>query len=88
MSSRAENPQLITSPPDLPRDERTLFAILARRPDYVWTKDELVRATGSRSTGALDASACRLRESLKRWDCRRSPVNVWGVGYVLNEPQS
>ena len=69
----------------LPQMEFELLLTLAREPDRVFTKTELLRDVwGYRSPGAtrtVDAHACRLRKKLgQAW-----VMNVRGVGYRLLE---
>jgi len=72
---------------DLRRQEFQLLVHLAREPDRVFAKDELLRAVwGYRSTGStrtLDSHASRLRRKLSVEGDRRWVINVWGVGYRL-----
>lgn len=88
-----ENPQFITTPDTLTADERRLFDVLAREPHRVFTKDELLRELLPAphrpygSTRRLDSVAVRLGRKLADFDGRRSPVNVWGVGYRLEDPR-
>lgn len=85
----ATNPNFITSPPDLSRCERALFALLVIEPHRVMTKDQILCACPSiGSIRRLDTTAARLRARLSSFDGRRSPVNIWGVGYRLEDPQS
>lgn len=79
----ASNPLFITTPDTLSRQERALFDALSPEPHRVFTKSEL-RCHGS--TRDLDSTASRLRAKLAAFDGRRSPVNVWGVGYRLEDP--
>lgn len=80
-----ENPQFITAPDDLQPAERRLFDALVREPARVFTKDELQRACRFRTPQQLDSIAMRLRRALENYDGRRSPVNIWGVGYRLQD---
>lgn len=86
----AANPQFITSPDTLSRDERALFKALVRDPSHVFTKEELLRAMFPRDRYAsprkLDSAAVRLRRKLEEFDGRRAVCNVWGVGYRYSEP--
>lgn len=72
---------------ELRRQEFRLLVHLAREPERVFAKDELLRALwGYRSSGAtrtLDSHASRLRRKLGAQDGRRWVINVWGVGYRL-----
>ena len=72
---------------DLRRQEFQLLVHLAREPERVFTKDELLRAVwGYRSSGStrtLDSHASRLRRKLDVDGDRRWVINVWGVGYRL-----
>jgi DNA-binding response OmpR family regulator len=72
----------------LAQKEYELLCALARDPDRVFTKQELLRSVwGYRSASrTLDSHASRLRKKL----CGAAPdlrlvVNVWGVGYRLLE---
>lgn len=83
----ATNPHFITSPDNLSRRARTLFDFLARDPGRVFTKAAIMQARPSfRSTRDLDSAAIELRAALEAFDGRRSPCNVWGVGYRLEDP--
>ena len=72
----------------LAQKEYELLCALAREPDRVYTKEELLRSVwGFRNgcrTRTLDSHASRLRRKL-RGAGLGSPlvVNVWGVGYRL-----
>ena len=72
---------------DLRRQEFELLVHLAREPQRVFRKDELLRALwGYRSSGTtrtLDSHASRLRRKLDLDGDRRWVINVWGVGYRL-----
>jgi DNA-binding response OmpR family regulator len=72
---------------DLRRLEFDLLLHLARDPQRVFAKDELLRAVwGYRSSGStrtLDSHASRLRRKLEIDDDCRWVVNVWGIGYRL-----
>jgi DNA-binding response OmpR family regulator len=67
--------------------EFELLAHLARDPERVFAKCELLRAVwGYRSEGTtrtLDTHACRLRRKLDLDGAKRWVINVWGVGYRL-----
>jgi DNA-binding response OmpR family regulator len=70
--------------------EFELLCELARDPQRVFTKEELLRTVwGYRSscrTRTLDSHASRLRKKLRTVDpCTPLVVNVWGVGYRLLE---
>ena len=73
------------------RTQRDLFAILARQPGRVVTRDALAAAAGVRRDGrALDAHVSRLRRRLVRGGgdpaaCPRI-VSRRGAGYVLEVP--
>jgi DNA-binding response OmpR family regulator len=74
----------------LAQKEYELLSELARDPDRVFTKEELLRSVwGFRSaarTRTLDSHASRLRRKLRSAGCdTRLVVNVWGVGYRLLE---
>jgi DNA-binding response OmpR family regulator len=72
---------------DLRRMEFELLVHLAREPERVFAKDELLRAVwGYRSGGStrtLDSHASRLRRKLAPDGARRWVISVWGVGYRL-----
>lgn len=72
---------------DLRRMEFELLVHLAREPQRVFTKDELLRAVweyrSGGSTRTLDSHASRLRRKLAADGARRWIVNVWGIGYRL-----
>jgi DNA-binding response OmpR family regulator len=71
----------------LRRLEYALLVHLAREPERVYTKDELLRDVwGFRSTGAtrtLDSHACRLRQALARAGAEDWVCATRGVGYRL-----
>jgi DNA-binding response OmpR family regulator len=71
----------------LRRMEFELLVHLAREPERVFAKAELLRAVwGYRSTGStrtLDSHASRLRRKLAVDGTRRWVISVWGVGYRL-----
>jgi DNA-binding response OmpR family regulator len=72
---------------DLRRMEFELLVHLAREPERVFAKPELLRAVwGFRSGGStrtLDSHASRLRRKLAGDGARRWVISVWGVGYRL-----
>ena len=72
---------------ELRRQEFQLLVHLAREPERVFARDELLRAVwGYRSSGStrtLDSHASRLRRKLETEGTRRWVINVWGVGYRL-----
>ena len=74
-------------PVDLRRMEFELLVHLAREPERVFAKDELLRAVweyrANGSTRTLDSHASRLRRKLALDGTRRWVINVWGVGYRL-----
>jgi DNA-binding response OmpR family regulator len=75
----------------LAQKEVELLCELAREPERVFTKEELLRTVwGFRSRGrtrTLDSHASRLRRKLRSVDpASQLVVNVWGVGYRLREP--
>jgi DNA-binding response OmpR family regulator len=75
----------------LAQKEYELLCELARQPERVFTKEELLRTVwGFRSSGrtrTLDSHASRLRRKLRLVDAVTPfVVNVWGVGYRLLEP--
>jgi DNA-binding response OmpR family regulator len=71
----------------LRRMEFELLVHLAREPERVFAKSELLRSVwGYRSGGStrtLDSHASRLRRKLAPDDARRWVISVWGVGYRL-----
>jgi DNA-binding response OmpR family regulator len=71
----------------LRRMEFELLVHLAREPERVCTRNELLRAVwGYRSGGCtrtVDSHASRLRRKLAPDGARRWVINVWGVGYRL-----
>jgi DNA-binding response OmpR family regulator len=72
---------------ELRRMEFELLVHLAREPDRVIAKDELLRVVwGYRSGGStrtVDSHASRLRRKLAPDEPSRWVVSVWGVGYRL-----
>jgi len=64
-----------------------LLVHLAREPERVFAKTELLRAVwGYRSSGStrtLDSHASRLRRKLAMDGTRRWVISVWGIGYRL-----
>jgi DNA-binding response OmpR family regulator len=76
------------TPIHLCRQEFTLLTHLARDPDRVFTKQELLRDVwGFRSQGSttrtVDSHACRLRRKLALAGADGWVTAVWGVGYRL-----
>jgi DNA-binding response OmpR family regulator len=71
----------------LRRLEFDLLIHLAREPERVFGKDELLRAVwGYRCRGftrTVDSHASRLRRKLDVDGSRRWVINVWAVGYRL-----
>ena len=67
--------------------EFELLVHLAREPERVFTKEELLRSVwqyrSGGSTRTLDSHASRLRRKLAPEDVRRWVINVWGIGYRL-----
>lgn len=84
---RAHSASIHGNAVDLRRQEFHLLVYLAREPERVFGKDELLRAVwGYRSSGStrtLDSHASRLRRKLDVDGTRRWVINVWGVGYRL-----
>jgi DNA-binding response OmpR family regulator len=72
---------------DLRRMEFELLVHLAREPERVFAKDELLRAVweyrSGGSTRTVDSHASRLRRKLSPDGSHRWVVSVWGVGYRL-----
>lgn len=74
----------------LSQKEYELLVELAREPDRVFTKEELLRTVwgyrSPRTTRTLDSHASRLRRKLRVGaPFAELVVNVWGVGYRLRE---
>jgi DNA-binding response OmpR family regulator len=71
----------------LRRMEFELLVHLAREPERVFAREELLRAVwGYRaggSTRTLDSHASRLRRKLGSGSARQWVISVWGVGYRL-----
>ena len=90
IDTRARRVALGGAPVELAKREYELLVHLARDPERVFEKDELIAALwGDKSYAAsrtLDSHACRLREKLARRGDRSWVVNVWGVGYALKYP--
>ena len=74
----------------LAQKEYELLLALAREPDRVFTKAELLRDVwGYRVPGrtrTLDSHASRLRRKLRQAGAGELVDNVWGVGYRLRGP--
>jgi DNA-binding response OmpR family regulator len=72
---------------ELRRMEYELLVHLAREPERVFAREELMRAVwqyrAGGSTRTLDSHASRLRRKLAPRDAGRWVINVWGVGYRL-----
>jgi DNA-binding response OmpR family regulator len=72
---------------ELRRMEFELLVHLAREPQRVFAKAELLRSVwryrAGGSTRTVDSHASRLRRKLAAEDGRRWVVSVWGVGYRL-----
>jgi DNA-binding response OmpR family regulator len=72
---------------ELRRMEFELLVQLAREPERVFTRSELLRSVwGYRSGGStrtVDSHASRLRRKLAPEDATRWVISVWGVGYRL-----
>jgi DNA-binding response OmpR family regulator len=72
---------------ELRRMEFELLVHLAREPERVFARSELLRAVwGYRSGGStrtVDSHASRLRRKLASDDASRWVISVWGVGYRL-----
>jgi DNA-binding response OmpR family regulator len=73
---------------ELSAKEFALLAALARAPDRVVTKEELLRDVwgyvGRARTRTVDSHASRLRCKLAESGAPGLVANVWGVGYRLN----
>jgi DNA-binding response OmpR family regulator len=74
-------------PVELRRREYALLTHMARDPERVWTRHELLRDVwGFRSAGTtrtVNAHASRLRAKLANAGAVGWMVSVWGVGYRL-----
>lgn len=74
---------------DLSAKEFALLAALARDPDRVVTKDELLRDVwgyvGRARTRTVDSHASRLRCKLAAAGAEGLVANVWGVGYRMRD---
>jgi DNA-binding response OmpR family regulator len=74
-------------PVELRRMEYELLVHLAREPERVFAREELLRTVwqyrAGGSTRTLDSHASRLRLKLSHRDGSRWVINVWGVGYRL-----
>jgi len=90
IDTRARRVALGGGPVELSKREFDLLVYLARDPERVFEKQELIAALWGDGTFAasrtLDSHACRLREKLARHGDRSWVVNVWGVGYALKHP--
>jgi DNA-binding response OmpR family regulator len=75
------------TPVDLCRQEYALLAHLARDPDRVFAKDELMREVwGFRAQSksrTVDSHACRLRRKLALAGAEGWVTSLWGIGYRL-----
>jgi DNA-binding response OmpR family regulator len=84
---RAHAVSLHGRPVELRRLEFDLLLRLAREPDRVFAKRELLDEVwgylASGSTRTVDSHASRLRRKLAAVAQERWVVNVWGVGYRL-----
>jgi DNA-binding response OmpR family regulator len=87
IDTRAHSVTLDGSDVCLRRMEFELLVHLAREPERVFAKPELLRSVwGYRSCGStrtLDSHASRLRRKLAPDDARSWVISVWGVGYRL-----
>jgi DNA-binding response OmpR family regulator len=74
-------------PVELRRMEYELLVHLAREPERVFARDELMRTVwqyrSAGSTRTLDSHASRLRRKLAPQDASHWIINVWGIGYRL-----
>jgi DNA-binding response OmpR family regulator len=71
--------------------ECRLLVTLARRPEQVVTREQLLCSIWGINTGrsrTLDSHATRLRCKLKDARAQGLIHNVWGVGYSLIKPQT
>jgi DNA-binding response OmpR family regulator len=87
IDTTAREVRLDSQPLCLRRMEFELLVHLAREPERVFAKSELLRAVWAyRSSGSsrtVDSHASRLRRKLGTEDDRRWIISVWGVGYRL-----
>jgi DNA-binding response OmpR family regulator len=87
IDTRAHSVEIDGTPVPLRRLEFELLLHLARDPERVFAKQELLAAVwGYASPGrtrTLDSHASRLRRKLQDAGAQRWVVNVWGVGYRL-----
>ena len=71
----------------LAHKEFGLLAVLAAKPDRVFTKEELLKSIwdyrGEEKTRTLDSHASRLRRKLAAAGAAGMVINCWGVGYRL-----
>ncbi len=71
----------------LRRMEFQLLVHLAREPERVFARDELLRSVweyrSGGSTRTVDSHASRLRRKLAPEGNRRWVISVWGIGYRL-----
>ncbi len=72
---------------ELRRMEFELLVHLAREPERVFARDELLRAVWQYrcggSTRTVDSHASRLRRKLRGDGARSWVISVWGIGYRL-----
>ncbi|MFN8164450.1 MAG: winged helix-turn-helix domain-containing protein [Solirubrobacterales bacterium] len=72
---------------ELSRKEFQLLAVLAAKPDRVFSKEELLSTIwghpGTAKTRTLESHASRLRRKLKAAGADGMIINSWGVGYRL-----
>jgi len=87
IDTRAHAVAIEGSEVELRRMEFELLVHLAREPDRVFAKTELLRSVwgyrASGSTRTVDSHASRLRRKLARDGTPRWVISVWGVGYRL-----
>jgi DNA-binding response OmpR family regulator len=87
IDTHAHTVEIDGTPVALRRLEFELLVYLARDPERVFAKHELLAAVwGYRSpakTRTLDSHVSRLRCKLREAGAQQSVVNVWGVGYRL-----
>jgi DNA-binding response OmpR family regulator len=71
--------------------ECRLLVTLARQPDQVFTREQLLCSIWGIDTGrsrTLDSHAVRLRCKLRDAGAGQLVHNVWGVGYAFTKPQT
>ncbi len=83
----SRTPTVAEIPVKLTHKEFALLAVLAAKPDRVFTKEELLSAvwdyTGTSKSRTLESHASKLRRKLAAAGAEGMVVNCWGVGYRL-----